>query len=171
MNSQEEAYQLNRLPKVDPVKELELIHFLEKPIDSREFVKTPLFGTKSSLQSGSPNIQMAHQLPKIVTMRGESQEELQKDWEQRFARFNVNINVHHCHDPNCRSHSSPQYPSLAQRQLQQKGNPLNISDVETISNLRQRRVQGPSVQLSHLPKLRCLPVDLAYKKKRRFKHY
>lgn len=169
MSSQEEAFLLNRLPKVDPVKELELIEFLEKPIDSREIVKTPLFGTKSRVPPGQANIQITRPLPKVVTMRGESQEELQKDWEQRFAKFN--INMHHCHNPSCRSHSSPQYPTLAQRQLQVKGNPLNILDIETISNLRQRRVQGPSVQLSHLPKLRYLPTDLSYQKNHRKKKF
>lgn len=167
MSKQEEEFLLNRLPKVDPMKELELIEFLEKPIDSREIIKTPLFGKKSTGQPVPTNIQITRPLPKVVTMRGESQEELQKDWEKRFAKFNVNIHHHHCHNPECRSHSSPQYPSLKQRQSLVKGNPLNILDIETISNMRQRRVQGPSMQLSQLPKLRCLPTDLSYQKKHR----
>ena len=164
MINQEENYQLNRLPKVDPLKEMELIDFLEKPIDSREIVKTPTFGSKTNNPNTS-NVQFNRPPPKIVTMQGESQEELQKEWEKRFARLNVNVK--HCHHPSCRSHSSPQYPSLIQRQFLNKKDPLNIVDIETISNLRQRRVQGPSVQLSHLPKLRCLPTDLSRQKRRR----
>ncbi|KAK8895832.1 hypothetical protein M9Y10_013717 [Tritrichomonas musculus] len=169
MNTQENedpSYQLNRLPKVDPIKELELLQFLEKPIDSRDIIKTPLFGTKSKVPANATNIQITRPLPKVVTMQGESQEELQKDWEKRFARINVNTN--NCHHHCCgRSHSSPQYASLAQRQLHAKKDNLHILDIETISNLRHRQVQGPSVQLSHLPQLRCLPTDLSNRKLRR----
>ncbi|OHT01726.1 hypothetical protein TRFO_31336 [Tritrichomonas foetus] len=156
-------FQLNRLPQINADKEMQLVYFLEKPIDSRENVYSPLFAAD---REKIPPIVMSKPPPKIVTMKGESVDELKKEWEKRFSRFHIHPNHN---DYTCRSHSSMSYPTLAQRQIQPKNDPLNVLPIEDISNLRHHQVQGPTQQLSHLPKLRCLPAELQNQKRRNIK--
>lgn len=140
------TFALNQLPAFDPAKETKLVRFLEKPIDSRE------------IESPSPSHILPPMLKKNTTSRKETEEQLSKEWEERFSHIYKQVKPH----SHCQPHQQFVYPSLAKRQPKPNLNPYNRQSVEEIVDMRNRSMQGPAYQPqdSHLPMKRYLPNDL-----------
>jgi hypothetical protein len=140
------------LAKLDPGREQRLMHFLSSPIDSRESdsMAPRLFVSGTSI--GGPS----------------SKQILDREWDARFSRVYGAFKV----DPRKRERSASASlgPTLVQRQISVMPDPLNCQAIEEIVEARSTAVQGPVLQLSKLPKLRCLPKEILQNPIRRSRH-
>ena len=148
---------------MNPAKEVKLSYFLDTPIDSRYEAQIPDIPNDCDQIQNMPGLNITKPLQKIIKMKNENVEDLKRDWARRFANFSV---YKHNHNPSQRSHSHRQLykrPTLVQRQIRASVNPSRLLTIEEISNMRRHQVQGPSQQLSHLPRLRCIPMEFQNK--------
>jgi hypothetical protein len=141
---------LDRLPVFDPERQLQLVEFLGKPIDSYIPYESP---RKSFGQGSVPGVQ--------IGQRGNGLERnYEQIWGERLARIR---RVQLPHRPRRGPASALQfvYPSLVQRQNRiNNSDPLNRLCVEEIADRKTEVVHGPIQKLMNLPPLRCVPRDL-----------
>jgi hypothetical protein len=141
------------LARLDPGREKRLANFLTCPVDSRESdsVAPRLF------ISGTPLIHPS------------SKEVLEQDWEARFSRVYRAFKVET--RPHAASSTATFGPTLVQRQITSMPDPLHCQNVEEIADQRSAIMQGPVLQLSKLPTLRCLPKGIIMNQTRKSRHH